>query len=65
VDLPAATRKGLTLGLSLHDKGKKQLASGDTAGALEYLLAADKALSSCESEYLKLVDNYGFLCLGT
>src|SRR5262245_49985629 len=65
VDLPAATRKGLTLGLSLHDRGKKEVDTGNVASGLEYLLAADKAFSGCETEYLKLVDNYGFLCLGT
>jgi len=61
VQLPESERKNLIIGMTLYEKGKASMKKGNHKEALEFLTRADEAFSNCHSQYLNLVDNYGYL----
>eukprot|EP00698_Gefionella_okellyi_P005293 TRINITY_DN1481_c0_g2_i1.p1 TRINITY_DN1481_c0_g2~~TRINITY_DN1481_c0_g2_i1.p1 ORF type:complete len:537 (-),score=138.96 TRINITY_DN1481_c0_g2_i1:682-2292(-) len=62
VDLPAEHRQNIMSGMALHEKGKAELAKGQYRDALEFLLESD-ARFQASPQYIRIIDNYGLLCL--
>ncbi|KAJ8728497.1 hypothetical protein PYW07_006193 [Mythimna separata] len=63
VELPAAERRALMVGLALHERGRAAAKQHDYPLALVLLLEADRQLSECRSSILKTVDNWAVLQL--
>ncbi|KAJ8721113.1 hypothetical protein PYW08_006578 [Mythimna loreyi] len=63
VELPAAERRALMVGLTLHERGRAAAKQHDYPLALVLLLEADKQFSECRSSILKTVDNWAALQL--
>ncbi|XP_026736302.1 NEDD8 ultimate buster 1-like isoform X1 [Trichoplusia ni] len=63
VELPAAERRSLLVGLALHERGRAAAKQHDYPLALVLLLEADRQLSECRSSILKTVDNWAVLQL--
>uniref|UniRef100_A0A2A4JNJ2 NEDD8 ultimate buster 1 n=1 Tax=Heliothis virescens TaxID=7102 RepID=A0A2A4JNJ2_HELVI len=63
VELPAAERRSLLVGLALHERGRAAAKQHDYPLALVLLLEADRQLSECRSSILKSVDNWAVLQL--
>lgn len=56
-------RSLIAMGLTLHESGKKLLAKGDWAGALNEFELAEESFDLCDSDLLGSVDNVGLLLL--
>lgn len=63
LQLPAAERRSLTVGLALHERGRAAVQQKDYTLALVLLLEADRQFSECSSNLLKSVDNIAVLQL--
>ncbi|XP_063537785.1 NEDD8 ultimate buster 1-like [Cydia strobilella] len=63
VELPAAERRALMVGLALHERGRAAAKKKDYPLALVLLLEADRQLSECSSSILASVDNVAVLQL--
>ncbi|XP_068623142.1 NEDD8 ultimate buster 1 [Battus philenor] len=63
VELPAAERKSLLVGLALHERGRAAIKQKDYSLALVLLLDADRQFNECRSSLLQVVDNWGILQL--
>ncbi|KAL6077187.1 positive regulation of proteasomal ubiquitin-dependent protein catabolic process [Balamuthia mandrillaris] len=64
IQLLPGDKKALTVGMTLHDKAKTLLRTGDVKTALDLFLRADKeGFAKCSPDILSAVDNYGLLCL--
>ncbi|CAG9128598.1 unnamed protein product [Plutella xylostella] len=63
VQLPAAERRALLVGLALHARGRAALAAAAPQRALPLLLEADRLFSECRSSLLARVDNWPLLQL--
>eukprot|EP01084_Bolivina_argentea_P026908 50028_1 len=61
--LPEPQRQALTVGLTLHEKGKKLIQSKHYSDAIEILKLAFDSLSKVNKEFIQNIDNYGLLAL--
>jgi len=57
-------QRALTVGMTLHDRGKALMKKGDLKTAAQMFLRAEsEGFSKCSADLLAMVDNYGLLCL--
>jgi len=65
VFFPQKDREAISLGLTLHEKGKEYRKKGRAmwATALELFLLSFKALNSVEKKFICMIDNFPILCL--
>ncbi|XP_063895424.1 NEDD8 ultimate buster 1 isoform X1 [Helicoverpa armigera] len=63
VELPAAERRFLLVGLALHERGRIAAKQHDYPLALVLLLEADRHLGECRDSILRTVDNWAVLQL--
>ncbi|ELR11499.1 UBA/TS-N domain containing protein [Acanthamoeba castellanii str. Neff] len=57
-------QRALTVGMTLHDRGKALVKKGDLKTAAQMFLRAEsEGFSKCSADLLAMVDNYGLLCL--
>jgi len=65
VFFPQKDREAISLGLTLHEKGKeyRKMGSGMWGTALELFLLSFKALNSVEKKFICMIDNFPILCL--
>ncbi|XP_023329738.1 NEDD8 ultimate buster 1 isoform X2 [Eurytemora carolleeae] len=63
LQLPAAEKKALIIAMSLHEKGRAALLSGDYSLAVVLLLEAESEFSNCRSDLVEQVDNFAILNL--
>uniref|UniRef100_A0A182YNX5 UBA domain-containing protein n=1 Tax=Anopheles stephensi TaxID=30069 RepID=A0A182YNX5_ANOST len=61
--LPKDEKKSLLMALTLYEKGKAAMKTGNFEEALLLLLEADHDFRSCNSQLLDVVDNYALLNL--
>jgi len=63
VALPEEQRQSLTVGLTLHEKGKKFMKEDNYKDAVFIMNLAFESLSKVSRDILESVDNYGLLAL--
>uniref|UniRef100_A0A383VM59 UBA domain-containing protein n=1 Tax=Tetradesmus obliquus TaxID=3088 RepID=A0A383VM59_TETOB len=63
LSLSDGDRRGLVLGLALHDKGKASMEAGELQAALGELLLAEESFGLVSPSVLEGVDNLGMLLL--
>jgi len=65
VFFPKKDKEAISLGLTLHEKGKEYRKMGREmwGTALELFLLSYKALNSVEKQYISMIDNFPILCL--
>jgi len=65
VFFPQKDREAISLGLTLHEKGKeyRKMGRGMWGTALELFLLSFKALNSVEKKFICMIDNFPILCL--
>eukprot|EP01084_Bolivina_argentea_P291380 500784_1 len=63
VQLPDEQRQALTVGMTLHEKGKKFMNLGQYADAIYIMELGFESFSKVDQKILQIVDNYGLLAL--
>ena len=63
IKLPDEQRQGLTVGLTLHEKGKKFMERKQYKDAIYIMNLAFESLSKVDQQFLMAIDNYGLLAL--